>query len=517
MVATSIIIIVLYFITLIILTLRTPKSTKETSFEDFYTGSKSMGAIVVGLVMLVTYYSGTTWTGWTGFTAEMGIFGAYMLPYAVFAGIAMYMLSGKIWPLGKRFNLGTMADIFELRYRSIGLKMLIGFLGATLNITWITMELVTIGYIINIATGGAVSLEIGALIGVIFMTAYTLWGGVRSVSSVNTFQSSLMVAGAIGVVMYAVYSTYGSVTNMFEVVLSIRPETFIIDGAHNMRQWFSFVLLCAMGVLCYPSLYMKFYLGKSTNEVKKSSIFNVAGALWSILILFGGFAIIGYEAVTQVSLGTNAEEGFLLIVKNSGNAFVYGLALVFILAGTMGTVDGTLLAISGIFSSDLIQGYKRIQRKSGLIGEENYSLNEASDNMVKRTRIIIVIVSVLGYFVTLMDLPLLVMIAMINYQGIALFFVPLIGALMWKKGTKIAAYVSVIAGFIVTFGLMVLKADLSGYLPGVIGVLIGAVLYFVVSLATYKEELPEAKYYEVIKSTITNTEKEIDSLNKGLV
>ncbi len=368
MILIPIIIIALYFITLIFLTLRTPKSNKNTSFEDFYTGSKSMGAIVVGLVMLVTYYSGSTWTGWTGFTAQVGVFGAYCIPYSVFSGIAMCLLAAKIWPLGKRFKLATLADIYELRYRSKGLKILTGALGAILNITWITMELVTIGYIINVATGGTVPKEIGSLIGVVFMTAYTLWGGVRSVSSVNTFQSVLMVVGAIGVIMYAVYSTYGSVTNMFELALSIRPETFTVDGAYNLRQWFSFIFLCSIGVLCYPSLYMKFYLGKNTNEIKKSAIFNVAGALWSVLIILGGFAIIGYETVTQISLSANVEEGLLLILQNSGNAFIFGLALVFILAGTMGTVDGTLLAISGIFSSDIIQGFKRIKRKGPLIG-----------------------------------------------------------------------------------------------------------------------------------------------------
>ena len=65
-----------YFLILIFLTLRTPKTTKSSSFEEFYTGSKSMGAIVVGLIMLVTYFSGSTWTGWTGFTASFGVYPA---------------------------------------------------------------------------------------------------------------------------------------------------------------------------------------------------------------------------------------------------------------------------------------------------------------------------------------------------------------------------------------------------------------------------------------------------------
>ena len=42
-----------------------------------------------------------------------------------------------------------------------------------LNTTWITMELVTIGYIIKACSGGAISTAVGSLIGLVFMVAYT--------------------------------------------------------------------------------------------------------------------------------------------------------------------------------------------------------------------------------------------------------------------------------------------------------------------------------------------------------
>ena len=358
----------IYFIILIFLTLRTPKSSKSSSFEDFYTGSKSMGAVVVGLVMLVTYYSGTTWTGWTGFTAVSGMFGAYVIPYGVSAGVITYLLASKVWPLGKEYQLSTLADLYELRYRSTHLKIIAGLIGALMNVTWITMEIVTIGYIINIATNGTVSAAVGSLVGVIFLTGYTLWGGVRSVASVNTFQSALMVIGAIGVVLYAVYHNYGSINEMFAIAKDIAPDTLVLSGENVQAQWFSFVLVCSFGVMCYPSLYLKLYLGKDVNEVKKSAIFSAAGGFWCILIILGGFAIIGYQTVSGIAID-NPEQGFLLILQQSGNMFVFGLACVFILAACMGTVDGTLLAISGILSSDVIGGYRRINRRAPLIGE----------------------------------------------------------------------------------------------------------------------------------------------------
>lgn len=492
-----------YFLCLIFLTLKSPKAAKNVSFEDFYTGSKSMGAIVVGLVMLVTYYSGTTWSGWTGFTALNGMFGAYVIPYGVSAAVGMYLLASKIWPLGKEFGLSTLADLYELRYRSTGLKIMTGAIGAVMNVTWITMEIVTIGYIIKIATGGQISSAMGSLIGVVFMTAYTLWGGIKSVSSVNTFQSALMVIGAIGVILYVVFYNYGSISNMFEIALKLNPNSFILTGDGIQGQWFSFVLLCSIGVLCYPSLYLKMYLGKNTNEIKKSAIFNAAGGFWCVLIIFGGFAIISYQTVSGVVID-NAEEGLLLILQQSGNSFMFGLACIFILAACMGTVDGTLLAISGILSSDVISGFKKISRKEPPIGEPNYTPSAASqsDNVVLWTRIIVVIIAICAYVITLFNLPLLVLIAMINYQGIAQLFIPMVGAVLWKKATKAGTYGAILSGFGITIALMIMNLNPMGLLPGVWGVLIGTIIYVVGSYATYNENLPEAKIYDVLLNTM---------------
>lgn len=493
-----------YFLILVFLTLRTPKTTKTSSFEEFYTGSKSMGAIVVGLIMLVTYFSGSTWTGWTGFTASFGVFGVYCIPYSVSAGVIMYLIAGKVWPLGKHYQLSTLADLYELRYRSTALKILSGAIGAVMNITWITMEIVTIGYIINIATAGAVSNAVGSLAGVVFMAGYTLWGGIKSVASVNTFQSVLMVVGSIAVVIFLIYSNYGSVAHMFDIVSQVSPESLTLPGPGGTgtnAQWFSFIFLCSVGVMCYPSLYLKMYLGKSTNEVKKSAIFNAAGGFWSVTFILAGFAIAAYPSVSGTAID-NVEEGLLLILQNSGSPFMFGLTCIFILAACMGTVDGTLLAISGIFSSDVLEGFRRISRKEPPVGEPGYvRQNDAanSSKVVFQTRIIIVIIAICAYIITLFNLPLLVWVAMINYQGIAQLFVPMVGAVLWKKATKAGAFAGIISGFVVTIALMVTGVNLAGFLPGVFGVIVGAAAFIIVSLVTYRPELPEAKFFEELQ------------------
>ena len=74
--------------------------------------------------------------------------------------------------------------------------------------------------------------------------------------------------------------------------------------------------------------------------------------------------------------------------------------------------------------------------------------------MVLWTRIIIVIIAASAYLITLFDLPLLVLIAMLNYQGICQLFIPLMGAILWKKATKAGVYASLVCGFGLTIILM---------------------------------------------------------------
>lgn len=148
------------------------KGETGQTVEDFLTGSKSMPAFVVGMIMVVTMYSGSTFTGKLGFVVKYGMGGLYSVAYVVIGGVVFYYLAEKVWPLGKKYKLATMSDTVELRYQSKRLKMLSGATAATLNIPWLTLEVTTIGYILQSATGGVISIPMGAFIAIVFITIY---------------------------------------------------------------------------------------------------------------------------------------------------------------------------------------------------------------------------------------------------------------------------------------------------------------------------------------------------------
>lgn len=205
----------IYVLIIIILAFAPQKKKTKNSFEDYYTGSKSFGGFVVALIMLATFYAGSTWTGWQGFVAEYGVFGAYVIPYCVTSGIVIYFMGERVWPLGKKYGLNTMPDLLELRYQSIGLKVLSGFLGVLMDVTVVTTEIVTLGYIVNIATSGYVPVSIGAMGAMTLLALYLIWGGIKSIGRVDTFNGILMVLGSIFVAFFVAYEYYGGVGENF--------------------------------------------------------------------------------------------------------------------------------------------------------------------------------------------------------------------------------------------------------------------------------------------------------------
>lgn len=493
-----------YFLVIVVLVLKTPKATKETSFEEYYTGSKSVGGLVIGLVMLMTAMAGSTWTGYVGFGLQNGSFVAYCIPYVCIAQpVFIYLLADRIWPLGKKYGLSTLGDLYELRYRSKVLKVIAGAVGALMNLTWITMEVVTLGYILNVASGGILSREVGSLLGIIFMTLYTLWGGVKGLVKVNTFQSIIMIIGCLVCLMYAVLSNYPSVAAMFNTILLQRPETITLPGPMGNgtnHMWVSYTLLCSAGVLCYPSLYLKLYMGKNVKEIRKSSLTSGISSIWmQTIVTIAGFSIIGYEIATG-TVFNNIDSAYLTMFQQSGNMAILAIACVFILAAGMGTIDATMLAIAGLISNDIIMGTNRIRNHDGIIGTDSYSgsqtMGGAGDKTLRRTRIIIVVLAVASYVITLFNLPFLMWIALINYQVIGQLFVPMLGALLWKKATSTGAICSLITGIVVTAIPLAMGINPWGMLPGVPGLICTAVVYIIVGLITYKPDRPEAMFYD---------------------
>lgn len=545
--SVSMILIYLAIVTYIgIIKPRTKKKNTEETVEDFLTGSKSMSAFVVGMIMIVTMYSGSTFTRKLGYVVKFGMGGLYSVSYVVIGGVVFYYLAEKVWPLGKKYKLATMSDTVELRYQSKKLKMLSGGTAALLNIPWLTLEVTTIGYILNSVTGGLISISLGAFIAIVFITCYLLFAGVHAVSAVDSFSAICMLVGSTIVFLYLFFGTFdGSLSNIWNAIASsnesishldvtdkisiIGKDYFTLLDGSSASSWqflVSWTVLGVLGFLIWPSNYMQIYLGKNVEEVRKTGIITGIAGLYNIAYVLLGFMVV---AVASSKVGfsiTDPQASLLDLIIYLGNPFIYGILATFMLAITVGTMDSTLLAISGIFANDIVNTYRGIKNKEEIIGEKKGTL--AAEERVRKTakadmktmRILIVIVAIAAYILGLMRLPMMLVVAGYVYQCIVQIVPLVVGGLYWKKATKKGALFGYLIGMIFTIISIIVEKNtglllFNGVFPGVIGVAVNFCVFIVVSKLTYTEgtiplHIEEDLFYQY-KNKPTNDKEKVYS------
>ena len=232
---------------------------KNQTFEDYMTAGKSRNAVIVFLITIVTFYSGTTFTGRVGFFYNFGVAGLGSVIVCSATGMVMFFLSEKVWPIAKKYRLSTLPDIMELRYQSRWVKFFVSLIIVCFNIIWLITEIRTLGLAVNLASGGAIATEIGSAIAFAIIILYVATGGVHSVSMVDSFSACVMLGGSLVVLGYLVNFFFnGSFVDMFQSADTAaqmlyagqtQESIFVLanSGNYNLPYWISNIwvrLLC---------------------------------------------------------------------------------------------------------------------------------------------------------------------------------------------------------------------------------------------------------------------------------
>lgn len=483
---------------------------KNQTFEDYLTGGKSRNAVIVFLITCVTFYSGTTFTGRVGFFYNFGVAGLNSVITCAATGLVMYFLSEKVWPIAKKYRLSTLPDIMELRYQSRYVKMLVSLIIVCFNIIWLITEIRTLGLAMNLASGGTLPIVVGSAIAFTIIIIYVATGGVNSVSMVDSFSACVMLGGSLMVLAYIISHFFGgSLGDMFHSAQEAASTlyagetqasifTLANSGDYNRPYWVSNVVLGTLVMLVYPSNFMSICLAKNVREVKKSSLATAASGIW--LSIYGIFGACVLGAVAKGYTIQNPEAGLLELCSLGGNPIMLGLVCTFILAAALGTLDSTLISLSGLVSNDLITNVMHIRKGTPPVGADGIQSAEAIQKRVQkdakkevfRTRVIVVILGVIGFCFSLTDLPLLTLLTDMATNGMVLVTPTIAAGLFWKKATPHGAIASMVVAEAVYLGMYFSGINYvwGGFFVGFPAIFCGIITIIVVSLAT------EKKFYE---------------------
>src|ERR1041384_205820 len=96
----------------------------------------------------------------------------------------------------------TISDYYRERYGRVvqvgcSLIIMLSYLG------WGSAQVTALGLVFHLLSGGAISVSMGMVIGVVSILAYTLFGGMWSVAVTDFLQMIILVAGLSVIAMFA--------------------------------------------------------------------------------------------------------------------------------------------------------------------------------------------------------------------------------------------------------------------------------------------------------------------------
>lgn len=247
------------------------RSRQVHSQEDFMVAGRKLSLTVMVFTLVCTWIGSGSFIAGAEYAAKAG-WSSLWLPAGAWVGIAViYFLAAKI----RTFGQYTVGDILEVRYGRFA--RLFGAIALIIAFTTIvSYQFRAGGYILNIATGGTISLEWGQFIAASFVILFTALGGMVAVAHTDLPNGIIILLACAAALPFTIAAA-GGVDAAAAALPAQHFSVFAQDfGAHPVLKaggYFLATLLLLMGI---QSMYQKFYSARSPAEARR------AVALWIV-------------------------------------------------------------------------------------------------------------------------------------------------------------------------------------------------------------------------------------------
>jgi len=164
------------------------------SSKDYVVAGRSLPLYMNTATVFATWFGAETVLSVSAEFAKSGLGGIIADPFgSSFCLVIVALFFARAF---YRMDLLTIGDFYRKRYgRSMefgtSVVISISYLG------WTAAQMTALGLAFSTLTGGAVSLELGIVLGAAVVLGYTLWGGMWSVAMTDLFQSVMIIVGVV--------------------------------------------------------------------------------------------------------------------------------------------------------------------------------------------------------------------------------------------------------------------------------------------------------------------------------
>lgn len=405
---------------------------KTNSIGDFFVLSGKAGVLVSGIAYFSTQFSMGTFLGTPGTIYGVGYAGmAISVPGAVFCMILPALLIGrKLITLGHKYGFLTMADYLTDRYHSKKMSGVLGVMMLFFLVPMMGAQIIGAGVIVHVFTGLP---EWVGVVGMgIIVILYCMTGGMKGAMMTDVIQGSLMIATAVVTFIVSIVMG-GGFSNINHTLQSMNEAYLTFPGANGYMPWtyyISNIVLWSFFTMGQPHLFTKFFAMKDHKTMFKAILLGTAGMFFSATLIEWA----GVNGIASIQNIEKADQIIPMILQRGMNPFLASIFIAGIVAAGMSTIDGILVTTTGAVTRDI---YQKIINK-----------NATDEAVMSLSKVVTVIIGIVVICFGVFQPGSIFEINLFAFSGMAIFVVPILFGIYWKKATAKGAIASVIVGII---------------------------------------------------------------------
>lgn len=405
---------------------------KTNSIGDFFVLSGKAGVLVSGIAYFSTQFSMGTFLGTPGTIYGVGYAGmAISVPGAVFCMILPALLIGrKLITLGHKYGFLTMADYLTDRYHSKKMSGVLGVMMLFFLVPMMGAQIIGAGVIVHVFTGLP---EWVGVVGMgIIVILYCMSGGMKGAMMTDVIQGSLMIATAVVTFIVSVVMG-GGFSNINHTLQSMNEAYLTFPGANGYMPWTYYVsniVLWSFFTMGQPHLFTKFFAMKDHKTMFKAILLGTAGMFFSATLIEWA----GVNGIASIQNIEKADQIIPMILQRGMNPFLASIFIAGIVAAGMSTIDGILVTTTGAVTRDI---YQKIINKDA-----------TDETVMKLSKVVTVIIGIIVICFGVFQPGSIFEINLFAFSGMAIFVVPILFGIYWKKATAKGAVAAVIVGII---------------------------------------------------------------------
>ncbi len=400
---------------------------KATTQEDFLVAGRSVGPVLYAGTLAAVILGGGSTVGGVKLGYQYGISGMWLV---VMYGLGMVVMGLVLVPRILELKLYTIPELLERRY-SAAARIAGGVVMAAYDLMIVVTGTIAVGAVMEVIVG--IPRTPSILLSSVVMVAYSVFGGMWSLTATDIVQFVIKTIGILFILLPAAILRAGGFAGMHE---RLPAEFFSLTHIGGVKI-LSFFTLYFFGILIGQDGWQRVFTARSVKVARNGGVYV---GLYCLAYAAAG-ATIGAAGRAFLPPLADPDLAFGTIVNAVLPAGMRGLLLAATLSAIMSTCSACLLASSTVLLEDVYLPARKLH----------------SIGSIMQTRAVTLALGIVATTIACLTADVIAALTVAYDLLVGALFVPVLGAILWRRGSPLGALASIAVGGVAVVTLLVVR------------------------------------------------------------